>query len=420
MIPALNEAQTIGKVVTEIAKASNVSEIIVVDNGSSDDTASIANAAGAIVIPCQMRGIGYAMKAGVNKAKNNWIIKIDGDISNPSTHWISHITDSITDEIMLVTTWWENELDPMPVTNLLARPSLRKFHPSLAEIIMPLSGVYAFNRKTIDVSNRPNNWAFDISILIEASLKSNSIEQVFLGSLTDKLKPVSNYTEMAFELLDYLSSTISKENVQRYFFCLAHSDDAKIRCGGTIINLIAQGHEVHLMVPEIKEKKIDKAFSMKKCFPKINIQALDCKKDEEIDSRRNMEYISEKIKEIQPNVVVTNHESENNIISRSCYSLIYNALANASDFTYPNRFYMCGDYNNQLAQLSAFNPDIFVDITDTAELKYRFIELYETRNTERCLRTIKSIDDLYGFSSGVSRAEAFESHYRYKNSRATL
>ena len=79
IIPALNEAGNIQRLVEEI-KAILPVEIIVVDNGSSDDTAGVAKRAGARVIHEPRRGYGYACLAGVNAAQDFEILAfIDGD-----------------------------------------------------------------------------------------------------------------------------------------------------------------------------------------------------------------------------------------------------------------------------------------------------------------------------------------------------
>lgn len=79
IIPALNEAGNIQRLVEEIQATSPV-EVIVVDNGSSDDTAGEAKRAGARVINESRRGYGYACLAGVNAAQDFEILAfIDGD-----------------------------------------------------------------------------------------------------------------------------------------------------------------------------------------------------------------------------------------------------------------------------------------------------------------------------------------------------
>jgi glycosyltransferase involved in cell wall biosynthesis len=64
IIPCLNEAEPIGVVVREVL-AENVDHVIVVDNGSTDDTALVAKTAGAIVVREPRRGYGRACAAGV-------------------------------------------------------------------------------------------------------------------------------------------------------------------------------------------------------------------------------------------------------------------------------------------------------------------------------------------------------------------
>jgi glycosyltransferase involved in cell wall biosynthesis len=79
IIPALNEQGNIHQLVGEIQAAQPV-EVIVVDNGSSDDTAGEAKRAGARVISEPRRGYGYACLAGVTAAQDFDILAfIDGD-----------------------------------------------------------------------------------------------------------------------------------------------------------------------------------------------------------------------------------------------------------------------------------------------------------------------------------------------------
>ncbi len=64
IIPALNEAETIGALLRQIP-ARLFSQLIVVDNGSQDSTASIARAAGAHVVLEPKHGYGQACLAGL-------------------------------------------------------------------------------------------------------------------------------------------------------------------------------------------------------------------------------------------------------------------------------------------------------------------------------------------------------------------
>jgi len=82
IIPALNEAESIGHVVREMPWPS-IAECIVVDNGSTDATASIATQAGARVITSP-RGYGAACLAGSNAAlpSSTILVYMDGDGSD--------------------------------------------------------------------------------------------------------------------------------------------------------------------------------------------------------------------------------------------------------------------------------------------------------------------------------------------------
>jgi len=81
IIPALNEAGNIRALVTEV-HATIQAEVIVVDNGSTDATASEARVAKAVVVTETRRGYGYACAAGVAAARHaDVLVFLDGDYS---------------------------------------------------------------------------------------------------------------------------------------------------------------------------------------------------------------------------------------------------------------------------------------------------------------------------------------------------
>jgi glycosyltransferase involved in cell wall biosynthesis len=80
IIPALNEAACIGPLLAELP-AGLVQEVLVVDNGSTDDTAGAARQAGARVVSEPRRGYGFACAAGVAAARGEILAFMDGDAS---------------------------------------------------------------------------------------------------------------------------------------------------------------------------------------------------------------------------------------------------------------------------------------------------------------------------------------------------
>lgn len=82
IIPALNEEKSIGSVIEAIPRAL-APDIVVVDNGSSDETAAIARARGARVIHEPRRGYGSACLAGIAALAGPEVVAfLDADFSD--------------------------------------------------------------------------------------------------------------------------------------------------------------------------------------------------------------------------------------------------------------------------------------------------------------------------------------------------
>jgi glycosyltransferase involved in cell wall biosynthesis len=80
VIPAWNESTTVGAVVYAALDASLVDDVVVVDNASSDGTATVAAAHGARVVYEPVPGKGEALRAGVAAAASDIVVFLDADL----------------------------------------------------------------------------------------------------------------------------------------------------------------------------------------------------------------------------------------------------------------------------------------------------------------------------------------------------
>jgi glycosyltransferase involved in cell wall biosynthesis len=99
IVPAYNEAESIGKVITLLKENFASSEIIVVDDASSDNTAAVALSAGpsSILRHDRNRGYGAALKTGFLSASGEFVIMVDAD-GQYSVEEIRKVVDCLRDQ----------------------------------------------------------------------------------------------------------------------------------------------------------------------------------------------------------------------------------------------------------------------------------------------------------------------------------
>ena len=211
IIPALNEEKTIGQVVKFCLSEPVVSEVIVVDDRSEDNTINIAREAGATVIISASRGKGISMKEGIDASTNEYIIFLDADID-------PYPEESLT---KLAAPLLSNEADFVKgafarnagrVTELVAKPLLAIIFPGLSHFSQPLSGMIAGKKTFFNKIEFFNDYGVDIGILIDMYLMKARVHEVNIGYIENKSKPWEALGKMSGEVSRAIISKAQRQH----------------------------------------------------------------------------------------------------------------------------------------------------------------------------------------------------------------
>ncbi|MEW6775478.1 MAG: glycosyltransferase family 2 protein [Bdellovibrionota bacterium] len=139
ILPAHNEAAAIGDVIQRVQATVKDCPILVVDDGSTDETARIAQEAGARVVRHPYRkGNGAAVKTGLRSASTEYVVLLDGDGQHPP--------EKIPDLLVLAPT---HELVVAARTGKAGSP----LHRRLANFLYNLLASYVTGRKILDLTS---------------------------------------------------------------------------------------------------------------------------------------------------------------------------------------------------------------------------------------------------------------------------
>ncbi|MGH8983809.1 MAG: glucosyl-3-phosphoglycerate synthase [Acidimicrobiia bacterium] len=202
-LPARDEEATIGAIVSKlhrelVEQVRLVDEILVVDDGSVDGTARVAELAGARV--CPVDSVLPALPVGSGKGNALWkslfvtegdlLCFLDADVQNFRPHFVTGLVAPLLAEshIGMVKSYYRRPLYGEPtgggrVTELMARPLLSHLFPELTRFIQPLSGEYAARREVLEAVPFVQGWGVEIGLLIDvaAQFGIDAITQADLG-----------------------------------------------------------------------------------------------------------------------------------------------------------------------------------------------------------------------------------------------
>ncbi len=215
-IPARNEAATVGGVVATVVQAMAqadplVDEVIVVDDGSTDATGTIAAALGARVVRRDgPPGKGSALAEAVRVATGDIAVFLDADVRNFGLHFVTRLVEPLLVDagvVLVKGTYLRADNDGAGggrVTELLARPLLRRLVPELAFLRQPLAGEVAVRRAALAGIALEPGYGVEIGMLIDVARRfgPGAVAQVDLGTRVHRNRPLDQLTGQADEVLD--------------------------------------------------------------------------------------------------------------------------------------------------------------------------------------------------------------------------
>ncbi len=209
IIPAYNEEDTVATVIDVVKSVSFVDEIIVVNDGSSDNTEQEALNAGARVINHETnKGKGQALYTGYTNAECDIIAFIDADIYNLSSKKVEAMIKPILDGKTDITKTKFARASGR-VTELTAKPLLNFFFPEIS-FEQPLSGQFAARKEVLKRIDFEPDYGVDVGIVIDADVLGISITEVDIGAIEHDMSPLSDLHIMANEVVRVIMSRANK------------------------------------------------------------------------------------------------------------------------------------------------------------------------------------------------------------------
>lgn len=215
VIPARDEARTIGGIVRALSELRPaVYEVVVVDDGSADETAAIAAACGARVVTAGAvlaewaagPGKGQAMWKGLASTTGEVVVFCDGDLEHFDATYVPALVSGLagTAGATLAKARYERTGTGGRVNELVARPVLELLHPHLAHVAQPLGGEYAAWRHVLAQVSFVHGYGVDMALLLDITHRfgAESVVEVDLGPRGHRNRPLAELRPQARDVLE--------------------------------------------------------------------------------------------------------------------------------------------------------------------------------------------------------------------------
>ena len=222
-MPARDEAATVGAICEAIVEACMapglVDELIVLDDGSTDETASVASAAGAKVVAVddvlpelrRGRGKGNVLWKSLAVCDADVLVWCDADLSSFTPSWVTRLVAPLLEDdgLRFVKGFYRRPIDAEGqgggrTTELVARPLLSRFFPALASLRQPLSGECAARVDLLRQLPFVESYGVEVGLLIDVQRVAglDAMAQVDLGDKVHRHRTLDELSLQAAEILD--------------------------------------------------------------------------------------------------------------------------------------------------------------------------------------------------------------------------
>ena len=211
----------------------------------------------------------------------------------------------------------------------------------------------------------------------------------------------------------------------------AHPDDEILGCAGTLAKA-SKNHDIHILIMgEGITSRFDKKEAHKDKIEKLHLDVLNASKmlgvnepsilnlpDNKFDTVPFLEIVKlveKSIRQHRPKVIFTHSAGDLNIDHSIVHRAALTATRPMSDCfvkeIYAFEIPSSTEWSfNQF--VSSFNPNYYVDITDTLEIKLKVCEIYETEIRPyphpRSIEAVKALAHFRGSTAGLKAAEAYK------------
>jgi glucosyl-3-phosphoglycerate synthase len=236
VLPALNEAATVGRIVARIRRdlvdrVGLVDELLVMASGSQDDTIAIARDAGATVVRREdvlghlpvRPGKGEVLWRSLAATTGDVVVFVDSDIRDFSAAFVTGpLGPLLTDQtVQFVKATYDRPLTTGEVevaagggrvTELVARPLIALHWPELSGFVQPLSGEYAGRRALLESLPFPCGYGVEFGLLVDVyrAVGLDAMAQVDLSRRKHRNSDLHKLGQMATEIMQVAEARLGR------------------------------------------------------------------------------------------------------------------------------------------------------------------------------------------------------------------